>query len=123
MQKKNILISVTISFIFLLTSCTSSIKENTAPTPTLTPTVAPTLTVTPTPAATAEIADNSTLHTNETVKGKYSDTESVYIGNKQSKKFHSTDCCTLPKEKNRVKLNSRDEAMNKGYRPCGNCNP
>ena len=49
--------------------------------------------------------------------------EETYIGNKKSKKFHKSDCSTLPSEKNRVYLGSRDEAVNRGYSPCGNCNP
>jgi len=46
-----------------------------------------------------------------------------YIGNKKSKKFHRPTCRSLPKESNRVYLSSREEAMDKGYDPCGNCKP
>lgn len=46
-----------------------------------------------------------------------------YIGNKNSKKFHLPTCKNLPAEKNRVYLSSRDEAIQKGYDPCGNCDP
>lgn len=46
-----------------------------------------------------------------------------YIGNKNTKKFHSPDCYTLPSEKNRVNFSSRSEAVNCGYSPCGNCCP
>ena len=46
-----------------------------------------------------------------------------YIGNKNSKKFHLPTCKNLPAEKNRVYLESRNEALQKGYDPCGNCNP
>ena len=49
--------------------------------------------------------------------------ETTYIGNKNSKKFHNPDCGTLPAEKNRVYFSSRDEAIQQGYSPCGNCNP
>lgn len=49
--------------------------------------------------------------------------ESGYIGNRNSKKFHRPNCRTLPDEKNRVPLSSREEAVSKGYSPCGNCNP
>ncbi len=45
------------------------------------------------------------------------------IGNKNSKKFHLPTCKNLPAEKNRVYLESRNEALQKGYDPCGNCNP
>ena len=46
-----------------------------------------------------------------------------YIGNKKSKKFHRPTCRSLPKESNRVYLSSREEAVDKGYDPCGNCKP
>lgn len=46
-----------------------------------------------------------------------------YIGNKNSKKFHLPTCKNLPAEKNRVYLESRNEGLQKGYDPCGNCNP
>jgi len=47
----------------------------------------------------------------------------TYIGNKKSKTFHIDSCPNLPGEKNRIKLSSREEAINSGYKPCGNCNP
>ena len=47
----------------------------------------------------------------------------TYIGNKNTKKFHRQSCHTLPAEKNRVELKSRDEAIKQGYVPCKNCNP
>lgn len=46
-----------------------------------------------------------------------------YIGNKNSKKFHLTSCKNLPAEKNRILLTSREEAVQQGYDPCGNCDP
>ena len=49
--------------------------------------------------------------------------EMEYIGNRRSKKFHLTSCRTLPKENNRTYFSSREEAVNEGYAPCGNCNP
>ncbi len=50
-------------------------------------------------------------------------TESGYIGNKNTKKFHRPTCKTLPAEKNRVALATREEAIEQGYDPCGNCKP
>lgn len=47
----------------------------------------------------------------------------IFIGNKNSKKFHKEDCASLPVEKNRVTLESREEAIALGYEPCGSCNP
>lgn len=48
-----------------------------------------------------------------------------YIGNKNSKKFHYPECSSVSamKEKNKILLYSRDEAIDKGYKPCGNCEP
>jgi beta-lactamase superfamily II metal-dependent hydrolase len=46
-----------------------------------------------------------------------------YIGNKNSKKFHLPSCKSLPQPQNQVYFKTRDEAINQGYSPCGNCNP
>ena len=46
-----------------------------------------------------------------------------FIGNKNSKVFHNPSCKNLPAEKNQVPFSSRDEAVEAGYKPCGNCNP
>lgn len=70
-------------------------------------------------------ARNENIQTNETEKAEISvvDTETSYIGNVKSKKFYRPDCYTLPTEKNRAILSSRDEAINSGYSPYGNCHP
>ncbi len=41
-----------------------------------------------------------------------------YIGNLRTKVFHRASCSSLPAEKNRVYFNTREEAINAGYRPC-----
>ena len=46
-----------------------------------------------------------------------------YIGNRNSKKFHLPDCSNLPAEQNRVYFQTRKQAVDEGYAPCGNCNP
>ncbi|HEX3013244.1 MAG TPA: Ada metal-binding domain-containing protein [Methanobacterium sp.] len=48
-----------------------------------------------------------------------------YIGNLDSKKFHRPNCPSvdLIRENNKIRLNSRQEALNLGYVPCKNCNP
>lgn len=48
-----------------------------------------------------------------------------YIGNKNSKVFHYPDCLSVEgmKEKNKIPLSSRTEAIEKGYKPCGECSP
>ena len=45
----------------------------------------------------------------------------IYIGNKNSQKFHGPDCSNLPSEKNRVEFDSYDAAVAAGYTPCGSC--
>lgn len=47
----------------------------------------------------------------------------TYIGNKNSKVFHLPSCKTLPMEKNRVYFDSREDAVDAGFKPCGNCKP
>ena len=49
--------------------------------------------------------------------------DSVYIGNVNSKKFHLPTCASLPEEKDRVFFGTRQDAVNAGYSPCGNCRP
>lgn len=46
-----------------------------------------------------------------------------YIGNRSSKKFHLPTCASLPQERNRVTLESREAAIAAGYSPCGSCKP
>ncbi len=46
-----------------------------------------------------------------------------YIGNCKSQVFHSPNCPNLPAERNRVLFSSREEALDTGYTPCGNCRP
>lgn len=52
-------------------------------------------------------------------------TESQYIGNKNSKVYHSSSCTAVGKmaEKNKVVFSSVQEAENENYSPCKNCNP
>ena len=69
---------------------------------------------------TAAVSDSSavrSLHTD--------DTESVYIGNKNSHVFHLSTCTYVNKmsDKNKVEFNSKEEALAAGYEPCSKCNP
>jgi len=45
----------------------------------------------------------------------------IFIGNKNSKKFHGPNCGSLPKEENRVEFASYDAAVEAGYAPCSSC--
>lgn len=47
----------------------------------------------------------------------------AYIGNRKTKKFHRTDCRSLPAPKNMVNLPTREKAISDGYIPCKNCDP
>jgi competence protein ComEC len=49
--------------------------------------------------------------------------DNVYIGNKNSLKFHCSDCKSLPAAKNQVYFKTRDEAVKQGYSPCNKCQP
>ena len=47
--------------------------------------------------------------------------EEQYIGNVNSKKFHSPTCGSLPKEENRTYFDSYQDAIDAGYTACGSC--
>ena len=51
--------------------------------------------------------------------------DASYIGNKNTKKFHHSYCSSVKqmKDSNKVPLASREQAINLGYDPCGNCSP
>ena len=67
---------------------------------------------------------NEAIQTNPTVTAVPEPVNTgEYIGNMNSKKFHLPTCKNLPAEKNRVYFNSRQEAVDAGYDPCGNCKP
>lgn len=47
----------------------------------------------------------------------------TYIGNANSKVFHTDGCTALPALKNQVELESREAALAEGFTPCGRCKP
>ena len=47
----------------------------------------------------------------------------VYIGNKNSKKFHLNSCNGLPEPENMEFFIFREQAILNGYSPCGTCKP
>ncbi len=54
------------------------------------------------------------------------DTSTIsYVGNKNSKKFHLSTCdgANNMNEENKVKFDSREDAVENGYSPCKTCNP
>ncbi|MGN1070854.1 MAG: ComEC/Rec2 family competence protein [Candidatus Fimadaptatus sp.] len=68
-------------------------------------------------------SDGRTLEVTAERDAVDADEEEYYIGNVKSLKFHRPDCGTLPAEKNRVILDTREQALSEGYSPCGNCRP
>ena len=46
-----------------------------------------------------------------------------YIGNKNTMKYHTPDCGSLPTKKNCVTFENKKEAQKEGYAPCGSCKP
>ena len=70
---------------------------------------------------------NQDLNLSETEKtdSNSSASEEHYIGNKNTKKFHYEWCKSVDamKDKNKVELTSREEAINRGFDPCQNCKP
>ena len=62
---------------------------------------------------------------NNTTQNATTTTDASYIGNKNTKKFHHSYCSSVKqmKDTNKVPLNSREQAINLGYDPCGNCSP
>lgn len=69
--------------------------------------------------------DNITFNTKPTTPAttQEQDRQQSYIGNKNSQIFHQSNCSSLPKESNRNYFNTKDEAINEGYRGCKRCNP
>ena len=70
----------------------------------------------------------STASSNAASDTSLKNTESssaTYIGNRNSKKFHHSWCGSVSdmKASNRVSFDSRSEAIDCGYKPCGRCNP
>ena len=55
----------------------------------------------------------------------HSGTSSSYIGNLETNKFHAPGCGDVDKmdPANKVSFSSRDEAISRGYDPCGHCHP
>lgn len=51
--------------------------------------------------------------------------EMPYIGNRNTKKFHRFNCASVNdiKAGNKVSIETREEAIEQGYAPCGRCDP
>lgn len=77
------------------------------------------------PYSWAGTTNTKTISQSTSSNNKKISNSGYYIGNKNSKKFHLSNCPFVSKmsELNKVRLNSRQEAINSGYVPCLNCNP
>lgn len=76
-------------------------------------------------AATTTVTSTATaVKTAETVKTTQTRSYS-YIGNCNSGIFHRSTCASVKRmnEENKVGLESRQEAIDRGYTPCKNCRP
>lgn len=73
------------------------------------------------------LADSSITETQSEDKGENSQTPDItYVLNTSTNKFHKPECASVRQMADRNKQNvtwSREECMDAGYGPCGNCNP
>lgn len=76
---------------------------------------------------TAQDESGNTVTISLTVPEGYAaaDSETPYIGNAKSKKFHHFDCTSVNdiNEINKVRIATREEAVEEGYAPCQRCKP
>lgn len=51
--------------------------------------------------------------------------DTPYIGNRYRRTFHYRECASVDQmnPENQVPLQTREEALQKNFRPCKNCNP
>lgn len=76
-------------------------------------------------SSSSQAAKSSSNSSKSSNSGNSGSSGGTYIGNKNTHKFHYSWCSSVKKmkESNKVYLNSRDDAINRGYVPCKNCNP
>ena len=76
---------------------------------------------------TAQDESGNTVTISITVPEVYAaeSSETPYIGNRNTKKFHRFNCASVNdiNAVNKTSLASREEAIDKGYKPCGRCDP
>lgn len=68
-------------------------------------------------------SSSSTIKGNSSSYDRSPAVSTSYIGNSKTKKFHESSCSYLPDASNQVSLDTRDDAVSRGYSPCGHCNP
>ena len=76
---------------------------------------------------TAQDESGNTVTISITVPEVYAATssETPYIGNLNTKKFHRFNCASVNDINviNKISFPSREEAVDEGYKPCGRCDP
>lgn len=79
------------------------------------------------PTAPPDYGTNTASSTaaSDTSSEKTESSSASYVGNRNSKKFHHSWCSSVSdmKASNSVSFDSRSEAIDCGYKPCGRCNP
>lgn len=90
---------------------------STSPPTTQATTTSSTTTAQETTAATTTAKETTQATTTEQVQSD------GYIGNLNTKKFHYPSCSSLPNPENRTYFDTRQEAIDAGYDPCGRCKP
>lgn len=105
-------------------STTTTTTEKTQPTtPVVTPVVVPT---TPKEEQKQENPATPTVPEQKEETPVVSQNQISYVANKNTKKFHYSDCPSVKQmsDKNKIYITATSEEMkDKGYSPCGNCNP
>lgn len=79
---------------------------------------------TPSPEVTQESTPQPTIK--EDVEQETATTQTDYVLNKNTKKFHYTGCSSVKQMKDKNKkfyTGTREECISMGYDPCGKCNP
>ena len=108
------------------TEPTSTPKPTPTPTPKPTKTPKPTPTPTPKPTKTPKPTQTPKPTAKPTSSPRTNGSSCNYILNKNTKVFHYPGCSSVKQmnESNKIYFNgTRQQAIDKGYRPCGRCNP
>ena len=77
----------------------------------------------------SNITTESSITTDKIETDSISSTETTqnysYCGNKNSEKFHKTNCYSLKttKDENKIYFKTREDFISYGYSPCKICNP
>lgn len=122
-------LAVLVAALAILTACGVLPRTVVTPKPAIgTPSPTPSITYAPepTPSPSPEPAAAASEDEAEPEATPSPEPTPTYILNKSSKRFHRPTCASVEemKPKNRAEFfGTREEAMEKGYVPCGRCKP